>query len=620
MNIRAKLSLTYLTVSLLALTFISTFFYLYFKKSLTADVFSHLESVSSIQSNRIKGIIEQNLERIRLVSSRTQLRISLKKYLATKNKEHLKKISLIINDAMNSINSFTTISVLDNDGNVITSTNPDRLNKNYSGYDFFPIAQVKNDAQHFFLDDDKALNLYLSGPLNIDNTAIGILLIESDTRNIVTLLNDYSGLGKTGETVLGRRSPKGDFVEYLAPLRFDSEAALRRNEEFFNSTNPMVIALSKKQQFLTTAKDYRGHEVLAFTNYINDTNWGLVVKIDKAEAFDPIYALANYSLIIVLSVMIIIAWVSFMFSRMMSKPIVDLTNTASSIEQGDLSLRAEVTSNDEISKLARTFNRMTNGLVTTQRELKNSNKELQDHRDNLEAMVSMRTQELMEKNKELETFSYSVSHDLRSPLRTIDGFSSILLDDYSDLIDENGKNSLNRIRQACQRMGSLIDDLLDLSRVNLNEIEKNEINLSHKVNMAFERIEKNQKTRQLEFMIQPEVYAYADDTLMDVVVSNLISNAWKYSEKSEITRIEFGETSKNGEPVYFVKDNGVGFDMKYENKLFKAFQRLVTNDEYPGNGIGLATVSRIVTRHGGRIWAESEPDKGATFYFTIPAN
>jgi|GEM_PF-1748773 len=620
MNIRTKLSVTYLTVSLAALAFISIFIYFYVKNTLTAEVMSHLASVSSIQANRVEGIIEQNLERLRLVSSRTQLRISLHEYINKKDRSHFDKLQLIINDALVSTGSFNIISILDINGNVIASTNPDRSSLNYGNYDFFSNAKVENNAEHFFLDEKNQLQVYLSGPLTINDKLVGILLIESDAHNIVSLINDYSGLRQTGETLLGRKTMDGKSALYLTPLRFDQNAALVRKVNLSDLSNPLSRALQENQKFLTTATDYRGQEVLASTNYINKTGWGLVVKIDKTEAFAATYDLIKYITIITFSLMILVTWISFAFAKIISTPIVELTKTAHHINEGDLTQRAVINSNDEAGELAAAFNNMTNNLILTQYDLANTNKELQSHRDHLEEMVSQRTLELQEKNKELESFAYSVSHDLRSPLRAIDGFSRILAEDYENLLDDEGKQHFARIRQASQRMGNLIDDLLELSRINRSEIVKQEIDLSARVHSAISRLDNTNRNRQVNFIVQPDVFIYGDDTLMDVVIANLIGNAWKYTEKTAVAKIEFGELQKNGEPVYFVRDNGIGFDMKYADKLFGAFQRLVAYDEYPGTGIGLATVLRVINRHGGHIWAKGEPDRGATFYFTVPAH
>jgi light-regulated signal transduction histidine kinase (bacteriophytochrome) len=227
--------------------------------------------------------------------------------------------------------------------------------------------------------------------------------------------------------------------------------------------------------------------------------------------------------------------------------------------------------------------------------------------------------ELQAVNKELEAFSYSVSHDLRAPLRSIDGFSQALLEDCHDLLDVTGQDYLRRIRAATQRMGQLIDDLLNLSRVTRSEIHLESVDLSLLVSNICTELQQNQPERQVEFIIQTGLLVQGDIRLLHVLLVNLLSNAWKFTSKHSQAKIEFGMSNSNQVPIYFVRDDGAGFDMTYINKLFGPFQRLHGMNEFPGNGIGLATVQRIVHRHGGRVWAEAAVERGATFYFTLVA-
>jgi light-regulated signal transduction histidine kinase (bacteriophytochrome) len=226
--------------------------------------------------------------------------------------------------------------------------------------------------------------------------------------------------------------------------------------------------------------------------------------------------------------------------------------------------------------------------------------------------------ELKAVNKELEAFSYSVSHDLRAPLRSIDGFSQALLEDCLDQLDANGQDYLRRIRAATQRMGQLIDDLLTLSRVTRSDMQRESVNLSRIASRICTDLQQAAPERQAEFEIQPGLVAQGDARLLQVLLDNLLNNAWKFTSRQLQARIEFGAIAQeNGIPAYFVRDDGVGFDMTYVDKLFRPFQRLHGMNEFTGNGIGLATVQRIVHRHGGRVWAEGSLARGAIFYFTL---
>jgi light-regulated signal transduction histidine kinase (bacteriophytochrome) len=237
----------------------------------------------------------------------------------------------------------------------------------------------------------------------------------------------------------------------------------------------------------------------------------------------------------------------------------------------------------------------------------------------LEERVAERTFELVAVNKELAAFAYSVSHDLRAPLRGIDGFSQALLEDYADKLDAEGQDYLRRVQAAGQRMGQLIDDLLNLSRVTRGEMRRETVDLSGLAQMIASEIQQREPERHVEFIIAEGLVAKGDARLLRVVLENLVGNAWKFTAKHPRARIEFGVTLHKGKRAYFVRDDGVGFDIAYADKLFGAFQRLHSVTEFEGTGIGLATVQRIIHRHGGRVWGEGEPGQGATFYFTLPA-
>ena len=243
-------------------------------------------------------------------------------------------------------------------------------------------------------------------------------------------------------------------------------------------------------------------------------------------------------------------------------------------------------------------------------------RDITDRRQAEEAL-KINTKNLEASNKELESFSYSVSHDLRAPLRGIDGFSHVLLEDYAERLDEGGRNALQRIRAASQHMGLLIDDMLALSQVTRRDIHLTQTDLSEMAASIVADLREAEPQRKVEFILAPGLVAETDAQLVRIALNNLLGNAWKFSGRLPHARIEFGITDHNGEQVYFVSDNGAGFDMTYATKLFGAFQRMHGVKDFNGTGIGLATVRRILDRLGGKIWAVSAPDQGATFYFTL---
>ena len=272
-------------------------------------------------------------------------------------------------------------------------------------------------------------------------------------------------------------------------------------------------------------------------------------------------------------------------------------------------------------------------------ERKQLESELRKHHDHLEELVaegldrvrklnndlSRRAEELANTNQELESFNYSVSHDLRAPLRSINGFSQIIFDQYRDKLDEEGREYLQIITSECKRMGQLIDSLLNLSRLSRKEVSREEVDLSSMAEAIAAELHRREPDRQVDFVIASGIRAHGDRGLLQSVLANLLNNAWKFTSKHDRARIEFGATAPpgypdgrpDGEQAYFVRDDGAGFDMRYAHKLFGAFQRLHRMDEFPGNGIGLAIIQRIVHRHGGKAWAESAVEQGATFCFTL---
>jgi light-regulated signal transduction histidine kinase (bacteriophytochrome) len=235
----------------------------------------------------------------------------------------------------------------------------------------------------------------------------------------------------------------------------------------------------------------------------------------------------------------------------------------------------------------------------------------------LERRVLERTAQLEASNKELEAFCYSVSHDLRAPLRSIDGFTHALLESYAENLDPIAREYLQRVRAASLRMSQLIDDLLHLSRVGRREMRIQDVDLSEVAASIAHELQKTDATRKVQFIIAPGLHARADERLIRIALENLLGNSWKFTAHTAAARIEFGRELQDAKHVYFVRDNGAGFDMTYADKLFTPFQRLHASHEFPGSGIGLAIVQRIINRHNGTVSAEGAPNKGATFSFTL---
>ncbi len=299
--------------------------------------------------------------------------------------------------------------------------------------------------------------------------------------------------------------------------------------------------------------------------------------------------------------------------HLVSDPLTDLAHTAQIVSrERDYSVRARIPpSSDELSFLVKSFNEMLEQIQTRDRALEASRAEL-------EQRVEERTAELSATNKELEAFSYSVAHDLRGPLQHINNIGFLLQHSASESLNAEGRMLIDRLLEGSKRMSVLIDDLLNLSRASSHPLHRRPIDLSHIADTIAARLQAEKDGRNVRFEIARGAHVFADEGLMQVVLDNLIGNAWKYTSKSESAFIQFGHTQENGETVFFVSDNGAGFNPRYADRLFRPFQRLHSQSEFIGTGVGLATAYRIVTRHGGKIWAKGEVDNGATFFFTVP--
>ena len=475
-------------------------------------------------------------------------------------------------------------------------------------------------------------------------TAIAAQLTDDEIKKVV---NDYAGLGNTGETVLGRKV--GNDIVYVASTRHGPESAFFRKvgEMGGAAAIPMQHAVLQEDG-VGVSIDYRNKQVVAAWKYLPLWRLGMVVKIDMEEVFDPLikYQYFVWALISV-AILSIILLANFV-SRLISTPIRELADISVRIADGDMGIKAVGQGITELSVLASSLNEMTENVtgmiqhrdaeidnrLKAQEELADNLVSLGETRDELETKienlnksrkalfymigdVNRVSKGFFALNKELEAFSYSVSHDLRSPLRAMAGFSNALLEDYADKLDAQGKDFLNRICDASQRMGMLIDDMLSLSRITRQDMKYSHVDLGQMAKNIIDELKEQEPERQAELVVEEDLMVLGDEQLLGIALGNLMGNAWKFTAKEPSTKILLGKTHTKGKKTCFVRDNGVGFDMAYVNKLFGAFQRLHPSSEFEGTGIGLATVQRVIHKHGGTVWATGNVGEGATFFFTL---
>ncbi len=427
-------------------------------------------------------------------------------------------------------------------------------------------------------------------PSGVEHAA-GILLAEVDLEDLVRpMLNTGAGLGQTGEVLLVDEDAR--ILTSLAHPLKDGSTAVPLD---YRITAQSAVLATRGEEGIVEARDYRGVSVLAAYRHIPITagiGWGLVVKQDEGEVLASVNDRVAEALVVGvvgIGVALVVVWV---VAATISRPVRALAATARRVEDGDLGARTRVNSSGEVGELAETFNSMVE-------------------------RVEERTAELAAANRDLEAFAYSVSHDLRAPLRATDGFSQLLLEEHAAGLSEDGKRYLGYVREGAQRMGDLIDDLLTFSRLGHQPLSIVSVDPAGVARQALAELGPEQEGRQVEVTVADLPECQADPALLRQVYTNLLSNALKFSRDRDVARIEVGSATDGGEVVYFVRDNGIGFEMEYAERIFTVFQRLERREDYEGTGIGLAIVQRVVQRHGGRAWAEGRPGRGAILYFTL---
>lgn len=421
-------------------------------------------------------------------------------------------------------------------------------------------------------------------------------------------------------------------LEGISQLPDIQAASIQENPE--NVSEPLELTRGEKHDKNVITRQYPIMHILAGGPRQIGT---LTVQASLSEVYTR---LRQKAVVILLSqgvkTFIVSLFILFIVHRLITAHLTHISERVSQFEisqkQPPLSLhRTPPAEPDELDQVVSAFNTLSKNLRQAYEHMHEVNnalakdiiarrqaeEEVKRLNAVLEQRVRQRTAELEAANQELASFCYSVSHDLRAPLRRIEGFRRILNDRYHDQVDEQGQHYLNRIAAGTHEMAEMIDSFLRLSRATQGELKVEIVDLSSLLRRLVTEYREREPERVTEIDIQDEVRAPVDRHFFSMLLSNLFDNAWKYSSQKNVTRLTFGFEEKDGERVYFLKDNGDGFDMQYADRLFAPFSRLHKSEEFEGVGIGLATVQRIITRHGGRIWAESSPGEGATFYFTL---
>ncbi len=639
MSIRKKLLIVFLCLTLLPALLVGAWIFYTVRASLEKVVFSKLENVADLKVNYIEGFFKER--RGNVLSMQTSRVVT--KNLPVLNRFMEEKTNPAYRKAVHELDNrfrgyreaygcYWDIMLLNPDGKIVYCVNKDHAALEVGKYLREPLRAIHEKGRkeifssNVYRDEiipEQFLMMVTAPVHDSKGVFIGELAFEVDMEMVYKQIQDVTGLGESGETLIGKGIVDGAI--FLHPLRHDPSAALKRKVMVGEGKGIPMLKATQGERGSGFSIDYRGEKVAAAWRYIPSIDCGMVAKIDFSEAIEPMNDVRDKAAVLLIISLFLGGGLVFLVVRTITVPIIHLTYMAKRVNEGDLSARVEVASSDEVGVLGRYFNKMTEDLTT-------ANISLKDHAAKLGAINS----ELSAANKELESFSYSVSHDLRAPLRAIDGFSTIILEDYRDRLDDEGKRLFGVVRENAKKMGQLIDDILSFSRMGRLETSMQEIDMEQLVKEVYQELAVSVPERKITFTIV-ETHgnaslppAYGDRPMIRQVIANLISNTLKFTKGRETAVIEVGTITgemENGgmgkagkeENIYYVKDNGVGFDMKYVDKLFGVFQRLHSAAEFEGTGIGLAIVKRVITRHGGRTWAQGKVGEGAVVYFTLPA-
>ncbi|HTR44953.1 MAG TPA: ATP-binding protein [Thermodesulfovibrionales bacterium] len=610
MSIRVKLLAALLAFGIIPMVLLGMFIFMKARGGFQAIRIAQLETIADLKKDKIEFFFRERTSDILSATSFRNIRQNLPvldRYSAHKDHPEYIRAWEALDDQMKQVqeaHGYLNI-MLANAGGTVLYVSDSRLKDWYLGGLMTDKRAYEEGKKRVYFTDifrsavkEKGFEMMAVAPAtDLMGDFIGEIIIEIDMEPIYVLIRDTTGLGHTGEELIAKRD--GDTVLYLSPIRSDPDAALKKRVPFSGKAGFPAQRAVLGESGSGLAMDYSGVEVLAAWRYIPSLRWGLVTKIAASEAFAPVSHLKKVAISLALSIMVLGIVAALLIAKSLSDPIKALQEGAEIIGKGDLQCRVGSDAKDEIGQLSRVFDCMTVSLAETNAALK------------------QKAAELEAANKELEGFSYSVSHDLRAPLRHMAGFMELLRKKEWSRLDETSRRYVTVITEASKKMGRLIDDLLSFSRIGRSEMHMAAVDFGTLVRETVEEVQHDAEGREVSWTIGELPDVKGDAALLRLMLVNLFSNALKFTRTRTRAEIEMGCTRVQDEHVFFIRDNGVGFDAKYSGKLFGVFQRLHRQDEFEGTGIGLANVQRIVSRHGGRIWAEGTVGQGATFYFTL---
>ncbi|HYJ01037.1 MAG TPA: ATP-binding protein [Nitrososphaeraceae archaeon] len=622
------------------------FTYAEMEQTIKSEILKKLEIVAKLKEKNFQDVFEQNTEKLNLVSSRYQLKVELDNYNNNNKSESQKIMNEIIQAIKPEITKFEDIIILDLSGKVVASTNNTYLGTNHNNDIYFIEGKKQNNVTILYKDKNQKLKSYLTGPLILNNKLLGVVTIFYDLGDLLSMFKVFEEQVATGEINLVKKDNNGDAL-IINPLRFNPEASLNLTVSKDRVDSPIIQSLLKNEKTFTETKDYRGMDVLAVTRYLEKLGWGLVVKMDKAEAFTPLENQKYVTIFIGVLVGIAIITTSTFLGNSISKPIQKLRDVMKDVAQGKFDSKIDVKGPQEIEELAKQFDLMRFNIANTNIHLNEIVKERTKKIENALSNIKEKEEALEESNKNLvlaneklslqskiqRDFINITAHELRTPIVPIITLSELL---YSKIKKENKlqKNPskenekkqefLEVILRNCYRLYRLTEDVLDVTKIesqtmkmNKEIIQLNEI-IENVVNDYREIINKKRYgSDQVSIVFEPSkdiILVNADKGRIIQVLSNLLDNALKFTKEGNII-ITIKKIKENQQVMVTIKDSGTGLDPEIIPQLFKKF---ATKSEQ-GTGLGLFISKNIIETHDGIMWGENNSESnGCTFYFTLP--
>ncbi len=596
--ISMRVRLAMVLFSLVAVTVLALVSFKYFsaREIMTRRIEDHLQLATKDRVRMIQNYVDRQHERIQLVASRTRLRELLHKYEGDRSELFRTQSKRILVDAKKTAFDFVHVSVTDSKGVIVTSTDDAMIGRDLSDNPDYQRGITQAHLGELEQAED-AVEAWLTAPAVWEGRHLGVVVVRLDAAQLVEIL-EY---GKGFEVRIGRAD--GNNVRFLLPRSSDQPLRLA-------DVPPIVSALNGDEEFTETT--FAGTKVLAAFQPVDFQkdyqDWALVAWMDKDQAYADVRKLRDFALLVSALCLLVALAVGWTIASTYAKPIMRLAKSATEIAQGNYEARVPENSNDEVGMLSRSFNEMAGQIQASHRTLEGRVEERTNE-------LARANDELKRSNRDLQQFAAIASHDLQEPLRAVSGYTQLLLRMYGDQLDDQAHELMQQSVDGARRMQSLIDNLLEFSRVQTDGQNFETVSCEAAVQTAIQNLERSIIETGTVVTYDDLGTVIADPNQLTQLFQNLISNAIKF--RREAPRILIRAEHRDSETVFSVRDNGIGVSQRDAERIFSIFQRLHSREDYPGAGLGLAICKRIVDRHGGRIWVQSHLGEGSTFYFTL---